>query len=111
LPGGSELTLYGVLKLYPESKWTAVAIATLGNTLGALTSYALGRIMPRSKPLKGLGVLQRYGSAILLLSWLPFIGDALCLAAGWLRVNVIAATSFIAAGKLARYVAVAALAV
>jgi membrane protein YqaA with SNARE-associated domain len=110
LPGGSELALYGVLKLHPETKWTAICVATLGNTLGALTSYAIGRVIPQSKPLKGMTILQRHGAPVLLLSWLPFIGDPLCVAAGWLRMNAAAATFFIAAGKLARYVAVAALA-
>ena len=125
LPGGSEIVLYGALKLHPETKWAAIGIATLGNTLGALTSYAIGRLIPPAKPLtggepspgertpprKGIAMLQRYGSAALLLSWVPFIGDPLCVAAGWLRMNAMLATLFIAAGKLARYVAVAALAV
>ncbi|HEX2826592.1 MAG TPA: YqaA family protein [Burkholderiales bacterium] len=111
LPGGSELALYGVLQLHPETKWAAIGVATLGNTLGALTSYAIGRLIPRSKPLKGLTLLQRYGAPALLLSWLPFIGDPLCVAAGWLRINAVAATAFIAAGKFARYIAVAAIAV
>jgi membrane protein YqaA with SNARE-associated domain len=110
LPGGSELALYGVLKLHPETQWTAIGVATLGNTLGALTSYGIGRVIPRSRPLKGLALLQRYGAPTLLLSWLPFIGDPLCVAAGWLRINAAAATLFIAAGKFARYVAVAAMA-
>ena len=110
LPGGSEIALYAVLKLHPETKWTAIGVATLGNTLGALTSYAIGRVIPQSKPLKGMTILQRYGAPVLLLSWLPFIGDPLCVAAGWLRINALAATFFIAAGKLARYVAVAAIA-
>ena len=134
LPGGSEIALYGVLKLHPDAKWMAVAVATLGNTLGALTSYGIGRVIPRSKPLrrseggtprpvkgvecatpqstpvKGLALVQRYGAPILLLSWVPIVGDPLCVAAGWLRINAASATFFIAAGKLARYIAVAALA-
>jgi membrane protein YqaA with SNARE-associated domain len=162
LPGGSELVLYGVLELHPEKMWLAIGIATIGNTLGGLTSYAIGRAIPRpksmnadhvsspspseprkvleggespskprkvfeggespseprkdfegggppSKPMKGLTLLQRYGSPALLLSWVPLIGDPLCVAAGWLRMNAVAATGFIAAGKLARYVAIAAL--
>ena len=124
LPGGSELVLYGMLKLHPDARWTAIGVATLGNTLGALTSYGLGRLIPRAKvrtgdapshgkqrtAQKGMALLQRYGSPALLLSWVPFIGDPLCLAAGWLRINAAAATLFIAAGKLARYIVVAALA-
>jgi len=110
LPGGSEIVLYGVLSLHPEHKWTAIGIATLGNTLGGLTSYAIGRIVPRSKPLKALDTLRRYGPPALLLSWVPFIGDPLCVAAGWLRFNVVATTLFMAAGKFARYVAISILA-
>ena len=111
LPGGSEVVLYGVLQVHPEMRWTAIGVATLGNTLGALTSYALGRLIARAKPMRGAALLQRYGSPVLLLSWVPFIGDPLCVAAGWLRVNAAAATFFIAAGKLARYVVVAVIAI
>lgn len=111
LPGGSEIVLYALLRLHPEERWIAVAVATVGNTLGGLTSYAIGRLIPPSKPLKGLAMLQRYGSPVLLLSWVPFIGDPLCVAAGWLRVKLGPATLFIALGKLARYAAIAALAV
>jgi membrane protein YqaA with SNARE-associated domain len=41
------------------------------------------------------------------LSWLPVIGDALCVASGWLRQNALAATLFIAIGKFVRYWALA----
>jgi membrane protein YqaA with SNARE-associated domain len=107
LPGGSEVVLYGVLKLHPEMKWTAIGVSTLGNTLGGLTSYGIGRLIPQTKPMRGLALLKRYGSPALLLSWVPLVGDPLCVAAGWLRVNAAAATLFIASGKLARYVAIA----
>ncbi|HET7160312.1 MAG TPA: YqaA family protein [Burkholderiales bacterium] len=111
LPGGSEAVLYGVLRLHPDQYWTAILVATLGNTLGGLTSYAIGWFIPRGRSMRGLKALQRYGSVVLLLSWVPFIGDPLCVAAGWLRINPFAVTLFIALGKLARYVAVAAWAV
>jgi membrane protein YqaA with SNARE-associated domain len=108
LPGGSEAVLYVVLRLHPDLAWTAVGIATVGNTLGGLSSYLVGRLLPQGKPLKGLALMQRYGSPALLLSWVPVIGDALCVAAGWLRVNAALAALYIALGKLARYVAIAA---
>jgi membrane protein YqaA with SNARE-associated domain len=44
------------------------------------------------------------------LGWLPLVGDALCVAAGWLRIRWAAALGFMAAGRLARYLAVASLA-
>jgi len=45
--------------------------------------------------------------AALLLAWLPLVGDALCVAAGWLRMRWPAALAFMAAGRLVRYLAVA----
>jgi membrane protein YqaA with SNARE-associated domain len=107
LPGGSEAVLFAVLYASPELAWRAVVIATAGNTLGGLTSYVLGRLLPSVKPLRGISILQRYGAPVLLLSWVPLIGDALCVAAGWLRVHPGVATLYIAAGKLARYAAIA----
>ena len=109
LPGGSEAVLYAVLKGHPDTAWTAVGIATIGNTLGGLTSYLVGRLIPRKRPLEGLAGVQRYGAPVLLLAWVPFIGDALCVAAGWLRLNIALAAAYMAIGKLARYAAIAAL--
>jgi membrane protein YqaA with SNARE-associated domain len=111
LPGGSEAVLYAVLKAHPETYWSALGLATLGNTLGGLTSYAVGRLIPGQPAGKAHAIARRYGTPALLLSWVPLIGDALCIAAGWLRLRLAPATLFIAAGKFARYVGVAALAV
>jgi len=110
LPGGSEAVLYGVLAQHPAQVWPALGIATLGNTLGGLTSYLIGRIVPPKKDLPGLPAVQKYGSPVLLLSWVPIIGDPLCVAAGWLRLDPWLATLFIALGKFARYIVIAALA-
>jgi membrane protein YqaA with SNARE-associated domain len=109
LPGGSEAVLYAVLKGHPDTAWTAVGIATVGNTLGGLSSYLVGRLIPRTRPLKGLAGVRRYGAPVLLLAWVPFIGDPLCVAAGWLRLNIALATAYMAIGKLARYAVIAAL--
>ena len=111
LPGGSEAVLFGVLKLHPDQFWPALALATLGNTLGGLSSYLIGRLIPPTKPLKGLNTIKRWGSPALLLSWVPFLGDPLCVAAGWLRLNAWWCALFIALGKFARYWVIAALVV
>ena len=110
LPGGSEAVLFAFLKLRSVDLWSALAVATLGNTLGGMTSYLIGRLVPRRQPLRAAATLQRYGSPALLLSWLPLLGDALCVGAGWLRINAWLAAFFMALGKFARYLAVAALA-
>lgn len=107
LPGGSEAVLFGVLKLDGGLLWPALTLATLGNTLGGMTSYLLGRLLPRRDALPGLAWVRRYGAAALLLAWAPLIGDALCVAAGWLRLNAFWVGVFMASGKLGRYLAVA----
>jgi membrane protein YqaA with SNARE-associated domain len=78
-------------------------VATLGNTLGGLSSYLVGRLFPKPQGGRVVAWLARFGPAALLLSWVPVIGDGLCVASGWLRQNVVAATLFIAVGKFARY--------
>ena len=107
LPGGSEAALYGVLKLHPDQYWPALGAATLGNTLGGMSSYLIGRIIPQKKDLPSLQAAQQYGSPALLLAWVPFIGDPLCVAAGWLRLNPWLSALFMGFGKFARYVAIA----
>jgi membrane protein YqaA with SNARE-associated domain len=104
LPGGSELVFLGVLASGASTLWPALGVATLGNTLGGLSSYLVGRLVPGTKTGgRALAWLKRYGSPVLLLSWLPLIGDALCVAAGWLRLSPWWAALFIAVGKFARY--------
>jgi membrane protein YqaA with SNARE-associated domain len=108
-PLPSEAALLAYLHAYPENVALAVAVATLGNTAGGMTSYLIGRFIP-PKDAKHLGFVRRYGSVVLLLAWLPVVGDALCIAAGWLRMRWAIALAFMAAGRLARYLAIAALA-
>ena len=110
LPGGSEIVLYGVLKLHPGMLWPALGVATLGNTLGGMSSYLIGRLIPARKELSGLATVRRFGTPALLLSWVPILGDPLCVAAGWLRLDPWLSALFIGLGKLARYGALAALA-
>jgi membrane protein YqaA with SNARE-associated domain len=103
LPGGSEAVFYGVIRSHPEKLWPALAVATFGNTLGGMTSYLLGRILPQTEMRRGLDAVRKHGSPVLLLAWVPIIGDPLCVAAGWLRLNPWLAALFIAIGKFARY--------
>lgn len=112
LPGASEAVLVGVVLLNPPQAMAAVALATLGNTLGGMTTWALGRAVPQKAlprlPPHRLDFVRRWGAAALLLSWLPLVGDALCGAAGWLRLHWLPCMLWMALGKGARYAAVAA---
>lgn len=103
LPGGSEFVLIGVLKLHPELFWPAILLGTLGNTVGGMITFGMGWVLPQTQQLKHMEKLRRFGSPALLLAWTPLIGDALCLTAGWLRLNPWRAALFMAIGKFLRY--------
>ena len=109
VPLSSEAVLFGYLKLHPEHAALAVALATLANTAGGMTTYLIGRLFPQKSNFneRTLQRVRRYGPAATFFAWLPFFGDGLCLAAGWLRVNWLAALGFMAAGRLARYLVIA----
>ena len=103
LPGGSEIVFLALLKGGYTTLTPALLVGTVGNTLGGMTSYFLGTALPSGKMPPWIGVVKRFGSVTLLLAWAPIIGDALCVAAGWLRLRVVWVTLFMAIGKAARY--------
>ena len=117
LPGGSEAALFAVLKGHPALLVPALAVATLGNTLGGITSYLIGRFVPRLDSPPGSRIArwqtragawaERHGAPVLFLAWVPFIGDPLCVAAGLLRMHWLPVTLYMALGKLARYLFIA----
>ena len=111
-PGGSEVVLGVLAAEKHHGPGLLLAVASLGNTLGALTTWLLGYWLARRFHLedrlstnqqRAVARLQRWGSPVLLLSWLPVVGDPLCFAAGFLRLSFPASLVFIALGKAARY--------
>ena len=112
LPGSSEVNLIASLKLGDNPIWLILLVATIGNTLGGMTNYWIGRLFPEKTPKnkhvhKAQQWLKKYGYWSLLLSWLPFIGDPLCLAAGWLRMHHWLCLVAILFGKAVRYTTLA----
>jgi len=113
LPGGSEVVLAYLASNETHSPHMLLLVAAVGNTLGGMTSWGIGRLIAYKYPARGLvkpthqqavDRIQRWGSPLLLLSWLPVIGDPLCVAAGWLRIPWLLSLLFIGAGKTSRYV-------
>ena len=98
-------------------RWVGlVAIATAGNLLGSMLTFAMGwwvasrypaKFLNKPNSVKASALLQRFGPFALLLAWLPIIGDPLCLVAGWLRFNIGLSLLLIGVGKLFRYMVVA----
>ncbi|KEA62859.1 hypothetical protein ADIMK_2968 [Marinobacterium lacunae] len=116
LPGGSEALLAWMLA--ERGDWLLpVTVATFGNVLGSMLTFVMGLWLQRRYPLRILSDkhlkaqqrLERFGPSVLLLAWLPIIGDPLCLVAGWLRFNWVISLILITLGKGLRYLAVAGL--
>ncbi|MER0236580.1 YqaA family protein [Fulvimarina sp. MAC8] len=119
LPGASEVVLIAALVETEINPVVAVLVAGTGNTMGSIVNWAMGRYfaryadrkwfpVPRPALAKAETVFKRYGVWSLLFAWWPFGGDALTLAAGFLRVSLLTFTVLVGAGKFARYAAVAA---
>ena len=117
LPLGSEWLLVMML-VSGYDPLATVAVATAGNYLGAVTSYLIGifggdwlvvtvlRVSPEQQE-RARNHYRRYGVFTLLFSWLPIVGDPLCLAGGVLRINFWLFTLLVASGKFVRYAATA----
>ena len=112
LPGGSEALLIWMGSETSISKMTLLLVSTAGNTLGGIFTWAVGFFVAkhwsegrRSKKISARisDWIHRYGPPILLLSWLPVVGDGLCLAAGWYKLSFLPILLFIFLGKVGRY--------
>ncbi len=109
LPGGSEALLLYWLDQAPEQLTALVVVASLGNSLGSISSYALGyigrvKLKPRQLDSKAVAWVRRYGVYTLLMSWLPIVGDILCIAAGYFKLPLAMSLLLITIGKTLRYV-------
>lgn len=105
LPGTSEAAFLLFINSYPTAQTGALLVAGLCNGLGSIVSYYMGRYIPLNKrpSEKTFRLLNRYGVWTLLFAWLPIVGDALPIAAGWLRLNAWKSSVMLIAGKFIRY--------
>lgn len=111
LPGSSEALLVALLVAKKASVYGLIVAASVGNTLGGITNIFLGRLLPLKQQGRwhhtAIMWLNRLGPAALLLSWLPIIGDLLCVLAGWMRFAWLPVLLFLAVGKTLRYIVIA----
>ncbi|MFN7026709.1 MAG: YqaA family protein [Pseudorhizobium sp.] len=119
LPMQSEAVLVALILSGDHPAWLLVSIASVGNTLGAVVNWAMGRGIehfrhrrwfPASEPQleKAQRWYRKFGRWSLLLSWLPIGGDALTVVAGVLKEPLLSFVILVFAGKAARYVVLAA---
>lgn len=125
LPVGSEPVVIAYLvsqgPFNPVEAASIVLAVGAGNTLGGIITYGMGRGVVtvwkryRSSPKSNASTqsskslersrrwLDRWGPAALILSWVPIVGDPLCLVAGGLRLPFWWCALWMAIGKFARY--------
>ncbi|MFJ4193175.1 YqaA family protein [Pseudomonas sp. NPDC089534] len=114
LPLQSEAALVGLLASDRYWLWGLLAAATVGNVLGSLVNWWLGRRLERFQGRRWFPVsprhmerarahYRRYGHWSLLLSWVPVIGDPLTLVAGVMREPLARFLAIVTVAKGARY--------
>lgn len=113
LPFSSEVVLTGVL-LGGASYWPCMVAATLGNTLGGMTCYALGRLgkvewikkylrLDISRLLRVQHWIEGHGSWTAFFVFTPGVGDFIAVALGFLRARVWPVAFWMLLGKALRY--------
>lgn len=118
LPLQSEAVLTTLLVSTDHAPILLVITASLGNTIGALINWLLGRGVERFRDRLWFPAnpamlervqawYQRYGKWSLLLSWVPVVGDPLTVVAGIMREPLATFLLLVAIAKTTRYIVVA----
>ena len=116
IPAQSEAVLVALLLAETQPVWLLLSVATVGNVLGALVNWAIGRFLMRfsNRPRFPFSAKQvdraqdwysRWGWVSLLGSWLPIVGDPLTLAAGMMREPLWRFMLVVTLAKFGRYAA------
>jgi membrane protein YqaA with SNARE-associated domain len=114
LPGSSEVVFTAQLLQHKDALWPLLAVATIGNTMGSAVNWLLGRFLAQFQDRKWFpvsprrldqasGLFRRFGYPLLLLAWVPVIGDPLTVAAGVLRARFLPFLILVLIGKAGRY--------
>ncbi|MBS1570043.1 MAG: DedA family protein [Bacteroidetes bacterium] len=118
LPFSSE-ALLAAMAMGPWGTLPLLLTASIGNTLGGMTNYGIGRWLQEGKLLRWLrvnpakgrrweGHVQRYGPWAALLCWLPVVGDPIAIALGLFRARFWPVLLLMFIGKAVRYAVVVA---
>lgn len=113
LPFSSEAVMVALVKV-GLSPALCILSATLGNTIGGMTCYYMGHIgridwiekyfkIKKEKIDKMQHFLQGKGALMAFFAFLPFVGEAIAIALGWMRSNLALTAASMFAGKLMRY--------
>lgn len=117
LPLQSESVLAGLFVLGNNSPSILILVATFGNVLGSCVNWWLGIKLEKYKDrkwfpiselklLKAQKIYEKYGSPLLLLSWIPIIGDPITLVSGVLREKFLNFLIIVSIAKSLRYLVI-----
>ena len=117
VPFSSEVTLVAAIAAGGALHWL-IAAASLGNTLGAIVNWGLGRYVEHFRGRRWFPAdarqleraqtwFHRYGTWSLLFAWVPVVGEPLTVIAGAMRVRIVPFVVLVAAGKTLRYIVLA----
>ncbi len=113
IPFSSELLLGGIITAGADP-WISLTLVCVGNTLGGMTCYWLGRlgklewlihmrIITQEKLERFLPKIDKYGAPLALLTFLPYMGEAIAIALGLLRTKSWPTAFYMFIGKGIRY--------
>ena len=113
IPFSSELVL-SILIANNFDLTTSLIVASIGNWMGGLSSYLIGRLgrwetiekylrVKRDKILLWKKKIDSWGGLLAFLCWLPVVGDPIAIALGFFRTNILTVSIFMLVGKFARY--------
>ena len=113
LPFSSDALYIAILTL-TGNRLGCLLFGTLGNWLGGVTTYFLGRLakwewlektfkIKESTLLKQKDKIDKYGVWLALLSWVPIIGDVIAIALGFYKSPAVWSIFLLLVGKFARF--------
>ncbi|WP_417411722.1 YqaA family protein [Hoeflea sp.] len=119
IPAQSESVLAGLILAGRQPVAVLVAVASLGNILGSVLNWLIGRGVEKFRDRRWFPAsqkqldraqrhYQRFGYWSLLLAWVPVIGDPLTLVAGIMREPLWRFLLLVSIGKTGRYIVLAA---
>ena len=113
IPFSSEV-VFSLLIINGYDIKVSLFVATIGNWLGGLSSYFLGRLgkwetlekyfkLKKEKIYKFKTKIDKWGSLLAFFCWLPIIGDPIAVSLGFFRTNYILVAIWMFIGKILRY--------
>lgn len=116
IPFSSEALLLGAVAI-GENVWLCVFVAAVGNSLGGIVSFYLGRLgkwewlekffkVKKEKIETTKDKISRFKEIAALFAWLPIVGDLIAITLGFMRFSPLLSCLLMSVGRFARFAVV-----